>query len=251
MKKIISSIIFPITTLVIILLVWFVVAKIVDIELVIPSVSSTFSSLGDLFKTEVFWQSVLGTLKSVLLSFCISFGCAILLAIVSFFVPIINRLMSPIVTIIRAIPTMSVILLTVIWLQSDQTPLLVGFFILFPMQYSGITTAISNIDKQLIEMSKAYNISFVDKVVKLFLPNIAPNILEVMKNSISMNVKIIISAEVLALTANSIGMAMYLSRAHLETAELLAWTLVAISLSFILESMVSLLKFLLVRWKID
>ncbi|MEG1608947.1 MAG: hypothetical protein RR348_03690, partial [Clostridia bacterium] len=54
-------------------------------------------------------------------------------------------------------------------------------------------------------------------------------------NVISLNFKLIISAEVLAQTRNSIGVNMQFAKQYLETAQLIAWTIIAIVVGALLE----------------
>ena len=242
------NIVYPIISLGLLVLVWFLVAKAVDIQLIVPRVGDTFSKLWRLLGENSFYLALGGTLWRSLLSFFIALVLAILLAIISNFIPVIYKLLTPIVTIIRAIPTMSVILLTIIWLNSDYSPLLITLFIIFPIMYSNFYTGITSVDSELIEMSKAYNVRKKDMIFSLYLPNIAPSFFDTLQSAISLNVKIIISAEVLAQTKLSMGLMMKLSKGILDTSELLAWTIVAILLSYFLENVIILIKKLVIRW---
>jgi ABC-type nitrate/sulfonate/bicarbonate transport system permease component len=115
--------------------------------------------------------------------------------------------------------------------------------------YSGFFSAITGVDKELIEMSRTYKVPIKNRIFQLYLPQIMPSALDNMQSSISFTVKVIISAEVIAQTRTSMGIMMQLARGYLETAELLAWTLAAIALSYLLELVVYGIKKLVVRWK--
>lgn len=249
MKKNVLNVLYPLTTLVLLLLAWFAAAKIVDVKLIVPSVAETFHSLSVLLSQRAFYQAVGGTLFRTLISFSVSFVLAIILAAVSAFLPSVSKLLSPFVTVMRSVPTMTVILMTVVWLKPSQSPVLVAALMVFPIMYGNFHTAISSVERDLVEMSRAYGVNKKDTVFRLYLPNIAPGFFDAVKNSLSMNVKIIISAEVLAQTRRSMGLMMQIAKSKLETAELLAWALTAIALSFLLEFAVTALKKLTVRWQ--
>ena len=68
-------------------------------------------------------------------------------------------------------------------------------------------------------------------------------------SALTLNVKLIIAAEALAQTRISMGNAMQISKGNLNIAELLAWTVMAILLSYVLELLIILIKKLTVRWK--
>ncbi|MGN1042295.1 MAG: ABC transporter permease, partial [Christensenellales bacterium] len=110
-------------------------------------------------------------------------------------------------------------------------------------------SAITGVDGDLIEMSKVYKVSVKDRIFSLYLPQILPSAFDNMQSSAGLTIKIIISAEVIAQTRNSMGIMMQTARGYLETAELLAWTIVAIILGYFVEFVVFALKKLIVRWK--
>lgn len=248
-KNLINNILYPLLSLLMIILLWFIAAKAVNIELIIPSIKSTFTMLFKLFAQKNFYKSVAGTLYRTLISFSISLTAALILAVASVFAKPVYKLLSPMITVARAIPTMSVILLTIVWLKPDTSPLLVAFLIIFPIMYSNFYTAIISIDRDLTQMSKAYKVSNKDMIFSLYLPSIAPNFFDIVRSSISLSVKLIISAEVLAQTKNSMGVMMQIAKSQLDTANLLAWTIIAILLSYLLEFIVYLIKKSIVRWQ--
>ena len=150
--------------------------------------------------------------------------------------------MSPIVLLIRIMPTMSIILLALIWFNSFQSTILVAFCVIFPMLYTSFCDAIHGVDEDLIEMSKVYKVNKYNQIFKMYLPQTLPMALTGIKSSIGLNLKLVIAAEVLAQTANSIGVNMQLANIYLNTATLLAWTVVAIILGGVFEGIVLLIE---------
>ena len=82
----------------------------------------------------------------------------------------------------------------------------------------------------------------------MYIPQALPSVFTSIKSSIGLNLKIIISAEVLAQTADSMGIYMQLAKINLDTAILLAWTIVAIVIGGIIEGIVSLVAKKAVKW---
>lgn len=242
------NIIYPILSLLLFFVIWIILARIVDLEVILPSPKVSIQSLGEIIITKEYWISIIETLKRTLISFLLSMSTAIIFAVLSSLIKPIYKLLSPIVIIFRAIPTMAVILLSLIWFKSQITPLFIAFLIIFPILYSNFYSSFSNIDKDIIEMSKIYNVGKKNMIFKMYLPAVAPSIFDSIRSSISLNVKLIIAAEVLAQTRNSIGVMMHISQVYLDTAMLVAWTITAIILSYLLELIVALIKRLVVRW---
>ncbi|MDD3947249.1 MAG: ABC transporter permease subunit [Clostridia bacterium] len=239
----------PLLTVALFLVLWYVAALAVNAEIIIPKPSLVFSDLIKLFTKAQFWTAIGGTLSRTFISFAISFGLALLLSVAGFLFHPLHRALSPLVTISRAIPTMSIILLSIIWLTSQTSPLLIACLIIFPIFYADFYSALHNLDSGLIDMAKLYKVKTGDIITRLYIPNILPSVLDSVRSGISLNVKIVIAAEVLAQTRQSMGNLMQVSRVMLDTAMLLAWTVAAIALSYCLELLVGLIKKYVVRWR--
>lgn len=239
----------PLITVGVFILIWYIAAIAVDIELILPRPALVFKELLALISGKTFWTAVGGTLSRSFTGFAISFALAMILAVAGFAIKPIHRAFSPLVIISRAIPTMSVILLSLIWLTSQTSPILISSLIMFPMFYSDFYSALNNIDKGVIDMAKLYKVGAKDIVTRLYIPNILPSVLDSVRSGISFNVKIVIAAEVLAQTRQSMGISMQISRVMLDTASLLAWTAVAVAISYALELIVELIKRFAVKWR--
>ncbi|HHT83396.1 MAG: ABC transporter permease [Christensenellales bacterium] len=243
------NLLYPLIALAVFFAVWLIAAEIIKIEVILPHPAQAFKQLLLLVKTMDFWTAIGHTLLRTFISFFISMSLALLLAALSSLFKPVYFLLSPLVIISRAVPTMSVILLSLIWFTSDITPMFIAFLIVFPMLYAGFYSAINNIDKDLIEMSKLYKVSKRIIVTKFYIPYIMPSFFDSVRSAISLNVKLIIAAEVLSQTRHSMGVMMQISKQYLDTASLIAWTIAAIVLSYLLEIAVAVLKKLCVRWK--
>lgn len=239
----------PFLSLAVFVAVWHIAAEIVGIEIILPTPAESMRQLAALAVTKEFWTAVSGTLGRAMLSFAFSMGAALTLAALSTFFKPIGRLLSPLVIITRAMPTMSVILLSLIWFTSEITPLFIAFLIIFPTLFTAFYSSFTNIDGDLIEMAKVYKVGLRYKLAKLYLPAIYPSFFDAVRSAVSLNIKLVIAAEVLAYTKDSMGVMMQFSKAYLDTASLFAWTIAAVALSYLLEMAVALIKKLVVRWK--
>ncbi|MEG1612786.1 MAG: ABC transporter permease subunit [Clostridia bacterium] len=244
-----ENIFYPLISFGLFIAIWAIYSASVKIELILPSPAATFNSFFALLGLKTFWIAVGNTLLRTTISFIISFFLATFFAIIGAFCRPVHKLLEPIITILRATPTMSIILLAIIWLKSTTSPMLIAFLVVFPMCYTAIYEAIINVDGKLLEMSNVYRVKKIDIVKKFYIPSISPTLFSSAKSNISLNVKIIIAAEVLAQTRDSIGNYMQLSKIYLDTSELLAWSITAVLLSYLLEGVVKFIKFMAVRWE--
>ena len=235
--------IYPLITLGLVFAVWAIAARAVDLPIVLPSVGDTFRGLGELLGSADFYVALGWTLLRTLVGFVISLALSLALALP------VEKLLSPLVVIARAVPTMSIILLCLLWVSNRILPVVVSVFIVFPVLYTTILNAVTGVDKKLAEMSRVYKVPAARRAAKLYLPLSMPAILSGVQSTLGLMVKLIIAGEVMSGTARSIGQAMNLAHQYLETDVVLAYTLAAIALSALLEGAVALVKRLALRWR--
>lgn len=249
-NKLIKKIIYPILAVAGFIFLWHTAATIAGREMILPSPLSTLKSFFALIATGDFWNALFSTLLRSLISFIFSFALALILAVLSVLYNWFYRMITPIILILRATPTISIILLSLIWLKSGTAPMFIAFLIVFPALFAAIYGAIISVDSGLIEMSKVYKVSKKDTLTKLYIPAVLPSVFVTVKSNISLNLKIIIASEVLAYTFLSMGREMQISKLNLETSVLMAWTVAAVLLSYLLELFVELIKKFVIRWKV-
>lgn len=246
-KRLIYNILAPIAGCVVFIAVWFAVAAAIGKSIILPSPADTLISFFDLLGQGGFYLAVLRTLGRTLLSFIIAFILACLLAFCSIKSEFFKKAFAPLAVIVRVLPTISVILLVLIWFKSAVAPYVITFIVIFPMLYTTVLDAAENVDPNLIEMCEAYKVSKRRQLLYLYIPDMLPSVLTGISITLSFSVKLTIAAEVLASTQRSMGRYMSQASAYIETSTLLAWTLAAIILGFLLEGLVLLLKKLLAR----
>lgn len=231
-------------------LVWIVAYYCVGNRLIVPSFSETVSCFWRYLGSGSFWLAVLNSLLRTLLAFIISFVPALACAVSAAFLPRLKAALKPIMTFIRTLPTMAVILLILKITRGDKTfsPVIVTVLVLLPMIYSQANATIEGIDGELTEMAEVFLINRRDRLFKIYLPLVSPGVLSQTGANISIGLKIMISAEVLANTANGLGGMMQLNNIAAEVANLAALTLAAVILGLIIDFAFSLLERTTFKW---
>lgn len=245
-----KNVLYTLLAAALIFIIWVIGAAVTGREMILPSPRAVFLSLFDLFTMPKFYGGILSTLLKTLVSFAAALILALIAASLSALYKPLYKFLSPFVLLLRATPTISIILLAIIWFKSQTAPMFIAFLIVFPALYAAVYGAIINVDGSLIEMSKVYRVSNKDMLTKLYIPSVLPAVFFSVKGNISLNLKIIIASEVLAQTQGSMGMNMQLSKIYLDTPTLMAWTLAAILLSWLLETVTDIVKKGLIRWKV-
>lgn len=182
-----------------------------------------------------FFKRVFSTFLRSFYGYSLSFAVALAFAVAAKASAAVEKILYPVTVVSRAIPTMSIILLCLMWLKSGTIPVVVSFAILFPMLYSAIISVLNSSDNKIAQMMKVYKVPAAKRFFKYYLPDAAARLYPQFVTTFSFNIKLTISGEAMAYTLNSIGQSMKSANMNLETANLLAWTLTAILLSFVVE----------------
>lgn len=241
-RRIVLNIFYPLLALAIALAVWAIWAAVKNAPYLVPSPAVVLKEFFALLGRGEFWLALLATLGRTLLCFVLSFALALALAALGGIFKPIHRVMSPIVSILRAAPTVAVILILYAFMDKQSMSVVVGFLIAFPVLYAAFYSAIDGVDRDVLDMAKLYKVRAADKVFMIYLPSIAGTLFDSSRSTLSLTLKVVIAAEILTNLAGSIGHNIQRSYAAFEISSLFAWTIAAIAFSFVLEGVVLLLK---------
>lgn len=169
------------------------------------------------------------------MGFSITTILALVLGVLSGLKPSIRYALKPIVTLFKAVPTMAVILLALIWLKSERAPTLVAFLVTFPILYQNVVEGLLQMDVRLIEMAQIYNIGQLKMIKDIYLPSLKNYLLAGISSALGLTVKIVIAAEVLSQPYMSIGTNFQMEKVNLNTAGVFAWSLFCVLLVAILD----------------
>lgn len=240
-KSAVLTVLYPLISLAIVLLVWLIAAKSLDKPLVLPEPKEAFSELFVILGEKQTYEYGALTVGRTFLSFIISTVTAFIFSIIGVLFKPFHKVLSPIVTVLRAAPTLPVIFLTVIWFDYSEVPVVIGFLIAFPLLYSSFYTTFTGVDKNLVDMAKSFNVSKKNVIQYVYLPSIRRPCLESMKSVISLTLKVVVAAEITALTKKSLGLLFRIENLTYNISALLALTVFTVIISFILEGLFSLI----------
>lgn len=215
----------------ILLSLWQIGAMLLDSGVLLPTPTTTFSALSSLLSQKPFSLNVLATVGRALRSFLIIFAIGGVLGILAGYTKVFHAFLVPVLVICKATPVMSIILLAFIWFSSGTVPLFSAFLMGFPVMFVQVEQGVKQISPRLREMTQAYGFSAATRLIHLVIPSLIPSIVTGAKASLSMVWKVVIAAEVLTVPRYGVGSRMQLAQVHLDTAEVLAWTLIAVLLT--------------------
>ncbi len=234
-KRILINCIQALSALLFMLVAWGIAYLSFGNELLVPSLSDCVKEFWDLLGSGSFWLAVANTLLRTLGAFVVSFLLAGILAVISYLLPSFGRFLMPIVSALRSLPTLAILLILLVWWGAGFAPVAVAFLSLFPMLYAGISAALSQVDNELVEMSRAYKVPLKKQITELYIPSALPYVLRESGAAVSFSLKLVVSAEVLASTAKSLGGMLQEAKNYSEVSRLFALVGVAFLIGLIME----------------
>lgn len=182
-----------------------------------------------------FWKSVLFSTGRVLTGFALGLAAGTALALISAKVKFIRVLFSPLISVMKSIPVASFTILALIWIGSKNLSVLVSFLICVPIVCANMLEGMDSLDPKLGEMADVFGIPPWRRFVGVYLSQLLPFFRSASRLAIGLCWKSGIAAEVIGIPNGSIGEQLYDSKVYLETADLFAWTITVILLSWLCE----------------
>jgi NitT/TauT family transport system permease protein len=233
----------------IIFIAWKIISLVINSEIIFPSPESTFIGVIEVASQDDFLSAVLHSITRGLIGFAFSFLSGIVLGITTGLSKILYTLMEPVLVIIKSIPLISIILISLIWFDSENVPIFASFLVSFPIVYTNVVEGVKNIDTKILEMAKSFRAKKIRILTEIYIPAILPFIIAAAVSSVGIGWKAVIAAEVLSNPLRAIGTSMQLSKIYLETDKVIAWTVIAILISYFFELLIKIIGKKTVKWK--
>ena len=239
-KKTVIKIISAIVSILFWILVWAFVSLRVGNEFLLPDPSLTVKRLLELAEKKEFWIIAGSSLLRILMGIIIAVFFGTLGAILSCAISFANSLFTPLLTVIKATPIASFIILAYLWIKPSTLPIFITALIVLPIVWSNVSSGIRSVDRGLLEVASVYRFSFPKKLIRVYIPSVLPYFLAACRSCLGMAWKAGIAAEVIVPPESSIGREIYMAKNYFETSDLFAWTLTVIILSIIIEKLLML-----------
>lgn len=211
--------------------VWQIAAMAVASPLLLASPVQVAARLVALLPTADFWQTVFFSLLRIAGGFLLALVLATALALAAGRARWVEILLRPYVLAIKSVPVASFIILALVWLKTEQLPLFISFLMVFPLLYTNILAGIHSADRELLEMARVFRVPWKRRLRMIYLPAVEPFLLAGCTAALGMSWKAGVAAEVIGVVGGSLGERLYDAKIYLQTADLLAWTVVIVALS--------------------
>ncbi|MBN2540583.1 MAG: ABC transporter permease subunit [Bacilli bacterium] len=220
-------------------LIWVIAGMLVNNPLILPRFEDVLIAFGSIFIRASSLSAILHTILRLLIGLTLASVAGLLLGVIAGFRSKFAIFFNPIVTIFRTVPVISITVILLIAFGFGLTPYIITFLMLFPLIYQGTYGAIVGLDKELIDVYRLENNNFWSGLLHCYLPLISSNIRTSLLQSLGLGIKVLVMAEYLSQTRDSIGNQLYLAKVNLNFDQVFAWTLLLILLALVFELLIN------------
>ena len=232
-----------------ILVVWKLLALFFNSPFIIPPPEDTLFTVIKLIGSHDFLQVAGTTVMRGITGFIISAVLGIGVGIIAGISPGFNAFTNPILVTIRSTPVISLILLALIWFSSGIVPVFIAMLTMFPFICTNVVDGIRSVDQGLIEMAEFYKVGRRKIITGVYIPAIMPFIISGASSAMGIGWRAIIIGEVLSQPRYGIGTTMQSAQTFLNVDVVIAWTLIAVFISYLFEKIIRWTEHKIVIWK--
>lgn len=217
------------------LAVWVLVAALVAQPLILPGPGAVALALLRLVCDGGTWAILAGSGARLLGGLVFAAVCGGVLAGISSRSRAFARLVAPALSFVKATPVACVVVLLLIWLGSARVSIAAVFLMALPGVYFSLVEGLSQVDKPLEQMFRLHGV----RGWRLFCAHtwreVLPFVLSCARAVIGMSWKAGVAAELIGMAVGTVGERIYQAKLLIETADLLAWTVLVVAASWACE----------------
>ncbi|AHW61680.1 NitT/TauT family transport system permease protein [Draconibacterium orientale] len=237
------------TSVAVMLIGWKILAICFDSDFIVPQPEDTFLTVVKLFGDSAFIKVAGTTILRGVIGFIVSGILGMGIGILAGLSPGFNAFINPMLVSIRSTPVISLILLALIWFNPDIVPIFIAMLTMFPFICTNVVDGIRSVDKDLIEMARFYRIGKRRIISEVYIPAIMPFIISGASSAMGIGWRAIIIGEVLSQPQYGIGTRMQSAQTFLNVDAVIAWTLIAVLISYGFEKIIRWGERKIVTWK--
>lgn len=217
------------------LAVWVFAAALVAQPLILPGPGAVVVALLRLVCDASTWAILAGSGARILGGLVLAAACGGVLAGVSVRSRTFARLVAPALSFVKATPVACVVVLLLIWLGSARVSIAAVFLMALPGVYFSLVEGLTQVDQSLEQMFRLHGV----RGWRLFCAHtwreVLPFALSCARAVIGMSWKAGVAAELIGMATGTVGERIYQAKLLIETADLLAWTVLIVAASWACE----------------
>lgn len=217
------------------LAVWVFAAALVAQPLILPGPGTVAVALLRLVCDVGTWAILAGSGARILGGLALAAVCGGLLAGISSRSQAFVRLVAPALSFVKATPVACVVVLLLIWLGSARVSIAAVFLMALPGVYFSLVEGLTQADKPLEQMFRLHGVRGWRRFCAHTWREVLPFVLSCARAVIGMGWKAGVAAELIGMAVGTVGERIYQAKLLIETADLLAWTVLVVASSWVCE----------------
>lgn len=217
------------------LAVWVFAAALVAQPLILPGPGTVAVALLRLVCDAGTWAILVGSGARILGGLALAAACGGVMAGASVRSLTFARLVAPALSFVKATPVACIVVLLLIWLGSARVSIVAVFLMALPGVYFSLVEGLTQADKPLKQMFRLHGV----RGWRLFCAHtwreVLPFVLSCARAVIGMSWKAGVAAELIGMAVGTVGERIYQAKLLIETADLLAWTVLVVAASWACE----------------
>ncbi|MBE5906556.1 MAG: ABC transporter permease subunit [Lachnospiraceae bacterium] len=223
------------------IVLWQLLAMYLHSDILLASPIKTAQCLKELIFLPDYWQSIGFTFARIGSGFLLALTLGVILGALSYIFLWLRVMLAPFVSVMKAIPVASFIILILIWVPSKNLSVVISFLIAFPVVFTNTLTGLAGMDEKMLEMMKVFHVPFWKRIRYVYVPQMIPYFKTACSLALGLCWKSGIAAEIIGLPAGSMGERLYQAKIYLSTPEMFAWTITIIVISTVFEKVIMIL----------
>lgn len=219
---------------VVILSIWEIIALAVSDSYFMPRVEETFAALVKIVASKSFFKVIFTAFYRVISGIALGILLGIAVATICHKSDLVNTLLSPVISIMKATPVACIIVLLWIRLNYTEIAVFVVVLMVLPIIWQNVYDGFNAIDRNLTEVADIFQFSRIKRIKFLIIPSITSYLLPAIVTAIGLAWKAEIAAEIM--TNSNIGALIYdYKTVSYDSASIFAWTVIIVCFSIIFE----------------
>ncbi|MET0444791.1 MAG: ABC transporter permease [Pseudorhodoplanes sp.] len=229
--------------------VWWAAARNLP-SFVLPGPAKVFGAIGDLIQSASFRHDVGATASRVVSGFLLAAVSGTVVGLVLGSNRILATFFEPILAILNTVSSAIWAIFAIIWFGiSDATTVFVVFMTAFPLILTNVWQGTLAVERQYVDLARAFRMSQTQILLKIFLPSILPYFFSGARLAFGFGWRVSLVAETLG-ASDGIGYRLRQAADLVQSDRVFAWTLLLVALMLILEAgLLKPLERALFRWK--
>ena len=220
------------------LIMWQLLSAAVHNSILMAGPVESAKALMQMILTREYRNAILFSLIRIIGGFCFGSAMGISLAFISYRVRFMEDFLKPFISVLKAVPVASFVIILLIWAGNKNLSFYISSLVVMPLLYINTLGGLKATDPKLLEMAEVFRIPVLRRVRYIYLPSVYPYLYSAFQSALGMAWKSGVAAEVIGQPLGSMGNGLYQAKIYLETADLFAWTITIVVVSFLVEKLI-------------